>query len=215
MKSTDRNKKCLFCGKVFYCKRLYGIKKWNSTKYCSQACYRKAGSGRKRSGKYIPCAICGKIKYYRQGAIDGRIHYCSQKCKVKGQIKKALVMTCKHCGKDFTPKTHGKYPKYCSYKCARLERTVTWLNGENNPNWKGGVTPENKKVRHSLEYKTWRDSVFERDNFTCQKCGKHGGNLHVHHIKSFALHAELRTDIANGETLCIECHRKVSKIDTK
>lgn len=28
------------------------------------------------------------------------------------------------------------------------------------------------------------------------------------HIKSFKDHPELRTDLQNGRTLCVDCHRK-------
>ena len=80
--------------------------------------------------------------------------------------------------------------------------------GEKNASWKGGVTPINKRIRHSVELKLWRKSVFERDNYTCQHCGKRGGELHADHIKQFAYHPELRTSIENGRTLCKPCHKK-------
>lgn len=79
--------------------------------------------------------------------------------------------------------------------------------GENNANWKGGITPDNQKIRHSEEYKEWRLEVFKRDNYTCKCCGdKIGGNLNAHHILNFAEYPELRFDIDNGITLCNLCH---------
>ena len=74
--------------------------------------------------------------------------------------------------------------------------------------WKGGVTPENKKIRMSLVYKQWRTSVFERDDYTCQECKVKGGTLQADHIKPFALFPELRLDINNGRTMCVDCHKK-------
>src|SRR3990167_6427585 len=57
---------------------------------------------------------------------------------------------------------------------------------QNNPNWKGGITPINHKIRSSLEYRLWRKSVFERDGYACIWCGQIGGQLHADHIKPFA-----------------------------
>ena len=79
--------------------------------------------------------------------------------------------------------------------------------------WKGGVNTENAKIRNSLEYKLWRKSVFERDNYTCIWCGIRSGNgkaviLNADHIKPFALIPELRLAIDNGRTLCRDCHQK-------
>jgi hypothetical protein len=92
--------------------------------------------------------------------------------------------------------------KHWAYGISRL--------GEHSPNWKGGVTPENEIVRHSREYKNWRLSVFERDNFTCVNCGDNkGGNLNADHIQPFCLFPELRLDIDNGRTLCETCHKEI------
>ncbi len=80
---------------------------------------------------------------------------------------------------------------------------------EKNHLWRGGITPINKKIRQSLEYKLWRESVFKRDNYTCIWCGDgKGGNLNADHIKPFALFPELRFVIDNGRTLCVDCHKK-------
>jgi hypothetical protein len=90
----------------------------------------------------------------------------------------------------------------------------SWYRGELHARWKGGITTENQQVRHSIEYKLWKDSVFARDHWNCQNCGKMGGNLEAHHIKGFASNPELRFAIDNGITLCLKCHRKVhSRLD--
>ncbi len=81
------------------------------------------------------------------------------------------------------------------------------IRGDNHHNWKGGITPANKQIRKSLEYKLWRKSVFERDDYTCVWCGQRGVKLHADHIKPFALFPELRLAIDNGRTLCVPCHK--------
>lgn len=65
------------------------------------------------------------------------------------------------------------------------------------------------QVRGSREYKRFREKVLRRDGYTCQRCGKTGGNLHVHHIKRFVDTPELRLEPRNGITLCDRCHREV------
>ena len=81
--------------------------------------------------------------------------------------------------------------------------------GSNNNRWRGGVSPEYMKIRGSEEYKTWRQSVFIRDNFTCQKCMVSQKYLNAHHILSFAEYEDHRFDIDNGITLCKDCHTEL------
>ena len=81
------------------------------------------------------------------------------------------------------------------------------LRGEKGANWQGGKTAQNHIIRNSLEYRLWRNAIFERDNFTCIWCGLKGGKLNADHIKPFAFFPELRFAIDNGRTLCEPCHR--------
>ena len=80
--------------------------------------------------------------------------------------------------------------------------------GSENNKWKGGITPIHEKIRKSQEYKKWRLSVFTRDNYTCQKCGQRGGELHADHDLPFAFFPDLRFEVLNGQTLCIWSHKK-------
>ena len=80
--------------------------------------------------------------------------------------------------------------------------------GAKGSGWKGGVTPINKIIRKSIEFRLWREAVFARDNWVCQKCGKRNGSHHPHHILNFADYIELRFVVGNGITFCKECHKE-------
>jgi hypothetical protein len=84
--------------------------------------------------------------------------------------------------------------------------------GEDNPSWKGGVTPLHNKIRSSVENRLWIKSVFERDDYTCQKTGRRGGTLVAHHILNFSAYPELRFAIDNGITLSLESHDEFHRI---
>ncbi|MFH2062477.1 MAG: NUMOD3 domain-containing DNA-binding protein [Candidatus Beckwithbacteria bacterium] len=84
--------------------------------------------------------------------------------------------------------------------------------GEKSHLWKGGITSENKRIRDSIEYRLWREAVFARDNWICQKTKVRGSELHPHHILNFAEYPELRFAIDNGITLSEKSHREFHKI---
>lgn len=105
---------------------------------------------------------------------------------------------------------HLKSGKIKSCGCWKVESA----SGENNWNWKGGVNSEHHKEqareRRSNSAKEWRRSVLNRDNHTCQCCGK-VKHLHVHHLYSFASNVEYRCDVDNGIVLCDDCHHMMKK----
>lgn len=105
-------------------------------------------------------------------------------------VKKSEVSVCKYCIGEF-----------------HSER----MKGENCPFWRGGVRADNKALRETLDYKRWREKVFKRDDYTCQKCNCRGGDLQAHHILPFSDYEELRCEISNGITLCKKCHHVAYK----
>lgn len=83
--------------------------------------------------------------------------------------------------------------------------------GDKNSAWKGGITPLNKKERSRLEYRIWVRSVFNRDEYTCQKYKVKGGKLVAHHINNFADYKDLRYIVNNGITLSEKAHKEFHK----
>jgi len=97
--------------------------------------------------------------------------------------------------------------KYCSRRCANSDKIGKML-GKNNPAWKGGLSRRGRYLRTTPEYYFWRNQVLRRDNFTCQICGKIGGEIQADHKLPFAYYPEKRFLEENGRTLCKNCHLK-------
>jgi hypothetical protein len=159
------------------------------------------GSDRTRSdGKDSTCLDCRRVDdpyaslRGRISTFKGRIHTEEAKQKMS-EAKKGKKF---RLGKNHSLETRARISKI------GRERTQ---RGADHYNFKHGQAQRNLDDRRRPEYSDWRNAVFARDNYTCQKCGDNkGGNLRAHHIKPFSKYAELRFDISNGITLCHTCH---------
>lgn len=94
--------------------------------------------------------------------------------------------------------------------------------GPNHHQWKGGITKLSSQIRNLPRYTDWRESIFKRDNYTCQGCKTKGVYLNAHHIYHFsnilqdfniedvdsAKLCAILWDIDNGISLCFECHAR-------
>ena len=81
--------------------------------------------------------------------------------------------------------------------------------GENHSRWNHNLTDEERLHRdynHKHESKKWRESVFNRDDYTCQLCNVRGCKLEAHHINSYKEFKDDRFNVDNGVTLCETCH---------
>jgi len=172
------------------------------------------------------CNKCNIEFYIKPFALTrGRGRYCSKKCQYIDKQNKSQK-ECPVCKKIFICKKsddlRNRYLR-CSKECSTIyKRSLMKIKikkgkpfGERHWNWKGGITQEAYKIRSSKKYKDFRTSVFIRDNYTCQECKKHGGNLQVDHIKPFSIFPELIYDMDNCKTLCIPCHRKTDTFGYK
>ena len=78
-----------------------------------------------------------------------------------------------------------------------------------SPRWNIERTSvERNTERKTHSYTQFRNQVFERDKYSCVKCGDNtGGNLVVHHLFNHKDYPEVRVDRRNGVTLCGGCHK--------
>jgi endogenous inhibitor of DNA gyrase (YacG/DUF329 family) len=162
----------------------------------------------------ISCA-CGCEKKFEQRDDHNRVRrfVSGHNTIVHNPLKKEPIQQiCKTCGIIYYRKpslaNRGKNT-YCSNKCRNLD-TKSWFGGERNHNWKGGFNGV-QNIRWSPEYRVWRITIFQRDNFICQKCGcKHTRKnpIHAHHIEYFSVNKDKMFSVDNGITLCKQCHLK-------
>lgn len=218
---------CAECGTPFE-----AAKSRKKARYCSHKCASKGKKG-VHAGENNPmwrggpvevcCQVCGDSFSVNRAKVKASARYCSQDCKSKSQLVEKVLLQCVICNSDFE-----RYPSYiakaeargdsvstCSKKCFG-ETVSKRQQGEANPQWRGGVTPENKRIRDSKQTAMWRKAVFSRDGYQCRHCGAKNTKglgksvkLHAHHIKGFAKYPDLRFNVDNGITLCIECHMAV------
>jgi hypothetical protein len=126
-----------------------------------------------------------------------------------------LEVKCRYCGRYFIP-THsavasrigalngnveGDQYLYCSEYCKQA-----------CPVYGQVKYPKGFKHTTSREVNSLvRQMVFERDNWTCQICGKtiKDGQLHCHHMDPVAQNPMFQNDINSCITLCKGCHKMV------
>ena len=188
--------------------------KCNSIK--SESEFRKVEK-KSRDCFYFCCKSCEKVaarKYYL-------LNYSTEKRRL--QFNKTKLKNKCQCGSNISPKS--KRCKDCFFKLVR-DRVIVmgrpFQRGSKHLFWNNGKTERLRDlVKGNKEYKDWRSKIFQRDKWTCTKCGICGGTLHAHHIVPFcsiietnkisnlaeALLCQDLWDINNGITLCVRCHK--------
>lgn len=150
------------------------------------------------------CPVCTKTVMLKPSCVK-YFKYCSRECyyeslKQKPVTDKVLEHLRKISRKGVFKKGH-----------------VPYTRGKNM-----GTFRHIRSLRMSKRYFEWRESIFERDNYTCQICHKRGGGLNADHVKPLshivkenriasledATNCVELWDMNNGRTLCVSCHKK-------
>jgi hypothetical protein len=119
----------------------------------------------------------------------------------KGE-KKIYWFKCLNCKKIFSvsqKRYNQGIGKFCSNKCKKKNWT-----GEDNPNWRGGLTAERRMLTHYQ-----RKKVLDKRGYICENCGfdKYRECLEIHH--KIPRHKNGTNNKANLIVLCANCHRYV------
>lgn len=166
----------------------------------------------------IKCKTCNKEVQKRRDKVG---KYCSHECYwagkknsipwnkgisgiVKASDETKRKMSVSGLGR-VRPKSVGENISKAKIGKPRLD-----MRGSNHRNWIKDRTKalEKMRVRSSFEWRQWRRSVFERDDYTCKECGKRGCYIESHHIIPVRKNESLLFTIKNGITLCRPCHKK-------
>lgn len=209
------NVECSYCKNPLYRRKSQIEANKTGKFYCNKAC-----RGKDETKIYnFKCVECGK-EFTRNGNDvhrNSKLHFCTVTCSNRYYNRKRNLSkdyNCDYCGELFKIKESQKknYKNiYCSVSCKNKHHSEL-MAGENCPRQNPNLTDEERLIkRKTQEYAEWRTSVFKRDNFKCIRCGGRGSSLNAHHILNHSEHKDLRLDINNGITLCVECHKEFHK----
>jgi len=198
---TNTLKECVGCGTSFWASD--AMQRHRAMEYCGRECYESSA----RADLTTTCEQCGSEFTAEDGHDLESRKYCSQECTHRAYRggKDCQRKKCPECGTGFETVPSQDHT-FCSPRCANNHRDA-------------GRTTLNQKYRDAERARGWRETVFERDEYTCQLCSERGGDLHAHHktpVATILVEAEsleeaknhrLFADSANGVTVCESCHR--------
>lgn len=172
------------------------------------------------------CDYCGETFQKRQDEAERTDRdFCDHECM--GNFMSELTeedarawkgkeeISCETCGetRKVVPALADS-ARFCSQECM-LKWRNEYLSGKNNPRWK-----ESPRYRYyGLSWPEQSSKALERDNHTCQLCGrsneeslqKWDERLTVHHIKrfyDFAAH-DVANELPNLLSVCKTCHSRL------
>ena len=164
-----------------------------SPPYCECGCgepvkgkYRRAGKGGWRTQRFVNPSHSLRLYRHPGATWNGRKHTVDTKQKLS-LSRKAFYIANPHA------------------KMIGLANPMFGKNGNLNPNYKTGSSPERQRIYAGAVWKALRKKVFVQWGRFCLDCG-HEKDIHLHHIKSWTEYPEFRFDENNVIPLCNRCH---------
>ena len=162
--------------------------------YCRKCSYKVGSSKRKFDLEYV------KKYFEEQGCTLLSTEYTNWRGKLE------YIARCGH-------KNTISFHKFRNENQGRLCRPCGRPKREDHFKFNPNLTDEERITnRDYYAIIEWRIKVFQRDNYTCRKCGDDkGGNLNAHHLNGYNWDIENRLNVDNGITLCDSCHNDFHK----
>ena len=191
-----------------------------------------AGGSRLRGGRVKSCGCLQRdkaresIKEYNKsvdpdltGMTFGRLTVIK---KIGTQNQKNIWLCKCECGKYTKAATYyltSGDTKSCGCLVSDTSRKLIKKlikSGSEHPRYNPNITDkeriDNRYQLYGENMVIWRKKVYERDNYTCQLCGKYEGDHNAHHLNSWDKYPKERFSVNNGVTLCINCHKRFHSI---
>lgn len=171
---------------------------------CSKECRNILNTSRKT---FVTCDSCGHSFSKKPGRSKSKRHFCSESCHKVGRAvvfsrhdaawmsfvgfydhEIAVLFGCSRAWVTKALNDLGMLGRRSKVDDLALRLRISKANtgkrtGNQNHRYKG--TSEFKALGRGL-FNAISRLVRAQRNYTCEYCGKRGGNQHVHHIKSFA-----------------------------
>lgn len=190
---------CANCDSEF--RRLESQLHHSENAYCTKQC-RNEHYEKKRVS--TSCDYCGEKYEIQPSKLEnGEGKFCSYECYGQYRIDNRPTRPCSNCGVEVSRQAadlERVEKAFCSTNC-HTEYLIEQSQGK-----------EPEAVHYGPDWKEIREEVRDRDEWTCQGCGKTeedlGYTLHVHHIIPFEQHeSPTRANRKNNlVSLCARCH---------